>query len=384
MALSISGVNINGSLRVNFSPLVVSGSSLPAYELWTWGTNSYGNLGLGDTTNRSSPVQVGNESTWAAFSDSISIKTDGTLWSWGKNFAGRLGLGDTTNRSSPVQVGSSSDWSIIKSQYESQYGPSAAIKTDGTLWTWGSNIVGALGHGDTTDRSSPTQVGALTNWSQVTISHISMLAVKTDGTLWSWGQNYFGNLGLGNATNYSSPKQVGALTNWISISGALNPVSIKANGTLWIWGRGLYGSTGQGNTSDLNSPTQLGALTNWAYATSGRQGQTYAIKTDGTLWSWGKNYSGSLGLGNLVDYSSPKQIGALTNWSKVSTSRFNTYAIKTDGTLWSWGANYQGCLGLGNTTDYSSPKQVGALTTWKQLASYPISSNGMGALKSTS
>ena len=111
MAFTFSGVNINGSLSVNLSPVVVS---LPAYELWIWGNNGYGNLGLGDTTDRSSPVQVGNESTWTAFSDSISIKTDGTLWSWGKNFAGRLGLGDTTNRSSPVQVGSSSNWSIIK------------------------------------------------------------------------------------------------------------------------------------------------------------------------------------------------------------------------------------------------------------------------------
>jgi len=376
MALSISGVNINGALTAVHIPPPPS----PIY-LWAWGKNNYGQLGLGDTTNRSSPVQVGF-SSWLSMSDSMAIRSDGTLWGWGKNPNGRLGLGDTIDRSSPVQVGALTTWTVIKSLYGFGQGPTAAIKTDGTMWTWGKNADGQLGLGDTTDRSSPVQVGALTNWSSCTISNRAILAVKTDGTLWSWGANYFGNLGLGNSTYYSSPKQIGALTDWINIGGLVNPVSVKANGTLWIWGRGGLGALGLGNTSDRNSPTQLGSLTNWAYATSGRQGQTFAVKTDGTLWSWGANYSGSLGLGNYSNYSSPKQIGALTNWSRVSTSRFNVHAIKTNGTLWSWGANYGGMLGLGNTTEYNSPKQVGSLTTWTVLSLPPSTDDAMAALQS--
>jgi alpha-tubulin suppressor-like RCC1 family protein len=192
-------------------------------------------------------------------------------------------------------------------------------------------------------------------------------------------------LGLGNSTYYSSPKQIGALTDWINIGGSVNPVSVKANGTLWIWGRGLHGRLGLGDTSDRSSPTQLGALTNWAYATSGRQGQTFAVKTDGTLWVWGRNYGSSLGLGsgdNAIIFSSPVQIGALTNWYRVSTSRFNVHAIKTNGTLWSWGANYSGMLGLGNTTEYASPKQVGSLTTWTVLSLPPSTDDAMAALQS--
>jgi alpha-tubulin suppressor-like RCC1 family protein len=312
----------------------------------------------------------------------MAIRSDGTLWGWGKNPNGRLGLGDTTSRSSPTQVGALTNWTVIKSHYGYGAGPTIAIKSDGTMWTWGGNAYGQLGLGDTANRSSPVQVGSLTNWYSCTISNRGSLAVKTDGTLWSWGQNYFGNLGLGVATYYSSPKQVGALTDWININGSLNPVSVKANGTLWGWGRNNDGQLGLGDATSRSSPTQIGALTNWAYATSGRQGQTFAVKTDGTLWSWGRNYSGSLGHGNSTDYNSPKQIGALTDWSRVSTSRFNVHAIKTNGTLWSWGANYNGMLGLGNTTQYNSPKQVGSLTTWTVLSLPPSTDDAMAALQS--
>jgi alpha-tubulin suppressor-like RCC1 family protein len=140
-------------------------------------------------------------------------------------------------------------------------------------------------------------------------------AIKTDGTLWSWGYNGGGQLGLGNKTNYSSPKQVGGLTNWSAISG---------NG----------------------------------------QSHCLAVKTDGTLWSWGANYFGALGLGNRTDYSSPKQVGALTAWSRVAGNNHFSVALKTDGTLWTWGRNAVGQLGQNNTTGLSSPVQVGALTTW--------------------
>ena len=96
----------------------------------------------------------------------------------------------------------------------------------------------------------------------------------------------------------------------------------------------------------------------------GNSNSSFAIKTDGTLWSWGWNAYGQLGLGNTTNYSSPKQVGALTTWSKSAAGGYETFAIKTDGTLWAWGKNTYGQLGLGNTTNYSSPKQVGALTGW--------------------
>mgnify|MGYP003652533100 CR=1 FL=1 len=194
------------------------------------------------------------------------------------------------------------------------------------------------------------------------------------GGLWSWGLGTNGVLGLGNTTRYSSPKQVGTLTLWSQASAGhqYTSFSIKADGTIWGWGKNNYGQLGLGNVTNYSSPKQVGALTNWAMVSPGDT-STLAVKTDGTLWGWGANASGCIGLGNTSFYSSPKQVGALTNWATVKVGGNFTLAIKTDGTLWSWGSGNAGILGLGNLTAYSSPKQVGALTNWASLPSGPIS-----------
>jgi alpha-tubulin suppressor-like RCC1 family protein len=210
----------------------------------------------------------------------------------------------------------------------------------------------------------------LANWSAISTSSLSAVSIKTDGTLWTWGNNSVGQLGLNNITSYSSPKQVGALTNWLKIAGSYTIAGvnlvIKSDGTLWGWGGNSLGQLGLGNRVNYSSPKQIGALTNWLNIASGYQ-SAFATKTDGTLWSWGSGGQGVLGLGNTTNYSSPKQVGALTNWLTVAAGYYCAYAVKTDGTLWAWGSNTYGQLGLGNTTSYNSPKQVGALTTWSKV-----------------
>ena len=141
------------------------------------------------------------------------------LWSWGRNNYGLLGVGDTIDRSSPVQVGALGNWSTVSGGVYHNL----SIKTDGTLWAWGRNYLGFLGLGETTARSSPVQVGALTNWSKIaTGGGLHSLAITTDGYLWTWGYNGFGQLGLGNTTSISSPVQIGYLTTWSSISAGGN------------------------------------------------------------------------------------------------------------------------------------------------------------------
>jgi len=340
-------------------------------KLFAWGDNSSGKLGLGDTVNRSSPVQVGSLTSWAriSFGDStLAVQTNGTLWSWGGNSFGQLGIGTTASRSSPVQVGALTNWYEISA---GSGGYSFAVKTDGTLWSWGNNDNGALGLGDIARRSSPVQVGALTNWSQISGGETHAASIKTDGTLWSWGANNFGQLGIGNTSNYSSPKQVGSVTTWTKVSSSNGfTLAIRANGTLWSWGLNFNGQLGL-NTGTYNfvTPEQVGALTNWAQVSAGGAGVGFcaAVKTDGTLWAWGGNSSGQLGLGNTTNYSSPKQVGSLTNWAQVATMTTGVLALKFDGTIWAWGANYNGQLGLGNITNYSSPKQIGSLSNWSKI-----------------
>jgi alpha-tubulin suppressor-like RCC1 family protein len=171
-------------------------------------------------------------------------------------------LGDNTNRSSPVQVGSATNWlKVVAGKWHSY-----AIKTDGTIWSWGQNYKGATGlnEGGTNATSTPTKIGTLTNWLNVSAGEYTAYAIKTDGTLWAWGLGTSGQLGLSGTTNRSSPTQVGALTNWLSVAGgAYWAAAVKTNGTLWTWGYNPYGNLGLGNTTDRSSPVQVGALTSW-------------------------------------------------------------------------------------------------------------------------
>jgi alpha-tubulin suppressor-like RCC1 family protein len=193
--------------------------------LWSWGWNSDGQLGNGNTTQICSPVQVGSLTDWSSergkfvtdSSASFAIKTDGTLWSWGDKGSGHLGLNDMTSRSSPTQVGSLTDWAWIHSSQPT----SGVVKTDGTLWTWGGATNGQLGNGtDSGDISSPIQIGSLTLWDDVNTIQEAGSAIKTDGTLWTWGANSQGECGNGGTTATSSPAQVGSLTDWVDLTGA--------------------------------------------------------------------------------------------------------------------------------------------------------------------
>jgi alpha-tubulin suppressor-like RCC1 family protein len=350
------------------SLLAASSAGGDNYDLWGWGkadTNG------SSASNLSNPAQIGEYKPWAGVfsgngaAHTLAIRDDGTLWSWGLGASGVLGLGNTTTYGSPKQIGTLTTWATASAGGTQ----SLAIKTDGTLWAWGdATNYGQLGLGNTTDYSSPKQVGALTAWLKVSAGGNHSMAIKTDGTLWSWGNNQYGALGLGNTTNYSSPKQVGALTNWSTIScGGIFNAAIKTDGTLWTWGWGNEGRLGHGNTTSYSSPKQVGALTTWASANAGYSNGG-AVKTDGTLWNWGENAHGELGQGNTVNRSSPVQLGALTDWSTISGGSHFVMALKTDQTLWNIGGySGQGRTGTGSGTYYSSPVQIGADANWYSI-----------------
>lgn len=345
------------------------------------GLAGYNLFGLsGEYGYRSSPVQVGSNKGWkaTAFGEQygLFISKTGALYSSGRNLYGQLGLNNDLIYSSPVQIGSDTDWSIISASVNTSY----AIKTNGTLWAWGRGGAGRTGQGDEVDRSSPTQIGALSDWQSVSAGANFAMAIKTDGTLWGWGAGNDGRLAQNSVTDYSSPVQVGALTDWAQVScGAESVLALKTDGTLWAWGRNANGTVGDGTAITRSSPVQIGALTTWAQIASSAY-TSAAIKTDGTLWAWGFNGNGAVGINSNADVSSPVQIGSLTTWASVNgsqgdgTSGFQ--AIKTDGTLWSWGNNGFGALGDGTVISRSSPVQIGSLTTW----SSGIQSSGTNGL----
>ncbi|NBP55716.1 hypothetical protein EBU71_04110 [bacterium] len=371
-------VNFNGATAVRASTLSV----IQPANMFGWGRQSnFGELIDGTKIDRSSPVQVGGGAgNWGMVTSvgefAMATKTDGTLWTWGYCHNGICGLnrGHTGYVSSPVQVGTNTNWSKVRILQVGGGGVGGAcfgIKTDGTLWAWGSNTRGILGLNNTTFRSSPTQVGTDANWSDLRLQYgdgtdlTSMFAIKTNNTLWTWGKNARGQLGLNDRVERSSPTQVGTDTTWrIGAANSNESYGIKTNNTLWCWGVNVPGAGG----NERSSPVQVGAGTDWSTIRCGQGGAVIVLKTNGTLWAMGQNnnYNGELGLNTTTNpaANSPVQVGTNTNWSTINSGVATTGATKTDGTLWMWGRNNGGQLGTNDRVYRSSPTQVGTRTGW--------------------
>ena len=316
-------------------------------------------------SNISTPAQIGSLTTWGSSSSSYgydhmsTVKSDGTLWTVGVGTHGRLGHGNTTTLSVHAQVGSLTDWS--KPAGGGQM--SCCIKTDGTLWSFGHNNLGQLGHGNTTNQSSPVQVGSATNWVSAAMGDAHFGAINTSGQLYTCGNADLGGTGHGDGAytdSKSSLTQVGSLTNWAKIAmGDRWSIAVKTDGTLWSFGHNNRGQLGHGNTTNISSPVQVGSLTNWANVFPSSQTQScIASKTDGTLWAMGKNFKGQLGIGTTSNVSSPVQIGSATNWVSAAIPNEAGSAINSDGDIFTWGNNAYGNLGHGNTTNLSAPTQI--------------------------
>ena len=308
-----------------------------SHSLFTWGDNFQGAGGRNDIIKRSSPTQVGTDAIWSSVSslyafNYLALKSDGTLWSWGRNTYGTTGSKTPTaganpasGVSSPCQIGTGTDWRMIGGIGEET---NAAIKTDGSLYVWGANNTGEAGQNTTSGGySSPTQIPG--SWNKVNRCKVKSTsqggAVKTDGTLWMWGNNNQGNLGVNDTTQRSSPTQVGTDTTWDDIfSGGYAHFGLKTDGTLWSWGSQQHGSLGlnQAASAKVSSPTQIGTETTWKRAVAGYY-SGYATKTDGTLWAWGYGAWGMFGQNDTTSQSSPVQIPG-TAWSLDNTEKLGT------------------------------------------------------------
>tara|TARA_R100000664_G_C2758298_1_gene147067 strand:+ start:1128 stop:4943 length:3816 start_codon:yes stop_codon:yes gene_type:complete len=346
-------------------------------QVWVWGDNEYGGLGLNNADTPSykgisSPVQLAGSNWVLAGSGGIQgfalLKTDGTLWRTGRGNYGNIGDNNDKHRSSPTQVPGTTWGDAVVGLYNF----TVASKTDGTLWTWGNagyamGLNGPVGNG----KSSPTQIPG-TTWSS-NARHGGQGSghtrwIKTDGTLWAWGTNEYGQLGQGDKSHYSSPRQVGSSTNWVYTNRetVFSSFAVNTSGELYAWGRNNNGQLGLNNKTEQVNPTQVPG-TNWS-SVSARQYATLATKTDGTLWAWGTNTNGRLGQNNNTAYSSPRQIPG-TNWNhqQICFLTNGSLALKTDGSMWGWGLNNRGALAedsgnpstqASDATAFSSPIQI--------------------------
>ena len=372
-------------LKYSFDDVFVPADAFRSGNLWTWGSNfaSSGTLGINSSANIniSTPVTTfAGGANWKQIDKgknliSAAIKTDGTLWTWGQNSYGGLGEGTTTSKITPVTTfAGGTNWKQVASGYHH----CAAIKTDGTLWVWGRNYNGALGNNTTTQRNTPvTTFAGGTNWKQVSCGSNYTSAIKTDGTLWTWGDNYGTKLGINTTGARSTPVTTfSGGTNWKQVDCGRNfTAAIKTDGTLWTWGANYSSMLGTNDGTSRPTPvTTFAGGTNWKQVSSGTE-HIAAIKTDGTLWTWGAVQHGRLGI-NSTTSNRPTPVTTFaggTNWKQVSCSQGPqgfTGAIKTDGTLWTWGSNSLTQLGDNTIVTRSTPVTTFAgRNNWKQVTS---------------
>jgi alpha-tubulin suppressor-like RCC1 family protein len=317
-------------------------------------------------------------SIWGGARGTIILKSDGTVWTWGANFDGKLGIGSTNPvlMAVPVEVHGAGNVSFLNSVTNIMgcEEHNVAVKSDGTVWSWGWNAFGQLGDGTTNDSYTPVQTGLgsvppLTSVTKLGGRPYFTLAVKSDGTIWAWGMNQYGQMGNGSVNPFSGPQvTVPVQVNNSSPGGAINNplqvtcgyqfgAALATNGTVWTWGSGSHGELGNGTTGSSHTPAQVPGLTN-VTAISAGWFHILALKSDGTVWAWGNNSNGELGDGTTANRSNAVQVLNLTNIVVVSGGDSHSSALAADSTVWKWGLNDVGELGNGTTNAVANPVPV--------------------------
>ena len=316
----------------------------------------------------------------------LAIKSDGSLHSWGSNINGERGNSNQTSSLTPVLIPSTPTWSLISAGGSHTLGQ----RSDGTLWSWGNNTDGQVGLNDQSRATitTPTAVKTTPLAKDISAGGAHSVVVLTDGSLWSWGRNFNGQLGQGTNSDVFKPTQVGTLKTWDSVSAGGAHTLAKQSGTnyLYAWGANANGQLGQLGTVDSSIPVWINLLAPQTAAVFSAGGtHSLAITTDGNLWSWGGNASGQLGDGLMTyqDSTVPILVSSTGNWWRVAAGGYHSLAVRLDGTLWSWGDNTYGQLGNGslNLPVNSTVTQIGTASNWVavaagEYASMAVQANG--------
>lgn len=342
-------------------------------DLWAWGSNEWGQLGDGTTTDRTRPVRVLDNvrSVSAGDCHTYAVREDDTLWAWGRNVSNSFPDSDIGSSPTPVKI--MDDVRMASTGTLTHL----AVKTDGSLWTWGRYV------GDRTNkqRSSPTRI--MEYVAAATTGYGHSLALKTDGSLWAWGQNIYGGAGSSTGTQRPTPTKV--MDDVVSMSAGYGfSAAVKRDGSLWTWGSNGQGELGDGTvwvwdiTWEWNSPDPeedavlQESLASWierwgpkvnrdhsiptrimdqvsgVYAANNN---CYALRNDGSLWAWGSNVYGAVGDSTVTDRLSPVKV--MDGVTEVGVG-WNHVLVKTDGgALWAWGGNLGGQLGSGESGFYN-------------------------------
>lgn len=330
-------------------------------SVYAWGNNSNGQLGDASTTNRNAPVEI--SVTGKTFSEisagdghSLALADDGSVYAWGQNSEGQLGDGTQVDRNVPVEI--SADGKTFSTLSAGGY-YSMAVAADDSLWAWGANSDGQLGDATTTNRKTPVEISvAGENVSTISAGYIHSLATTSDGSLYAWGYNGSGQLADGTKTNRNSPHEVLVAGKTFSrvVAGGTQSMGVANDGSVYFWGSNMSGQLGLPVSSAI--PIEAGGGKSFPQMSAGGF-FSLALDSDGSLYSWGQNSEGQLGDGTATDRDTPVEVVvAGKTFSDISAGWEFSLALTTDGSLYSWGRNPRGQLGDGTEVDENVPVQV--------------------------
>ncbi|MDD2319471.1 MAG: hypothetical protein PHO83_05395 [Geobacteraceae bacterium] len=344
---------------------------------YTWGANGYGQLGIGNKLNHSTPADVtGNFSAVAiGGAHSVGLDTDagGEVWAWGHNSSGQLGDNTLITKTTPIQVLSADEITPLTGIKAIAAGGkhTLAIAADDTVVAWGSNTYGQLGNDSKTTSRLPVVVSGLTDVIAIAAGGEFSLALKSDGTVWAWGSNSKGQLGNDSTVSSSVPVQVGGLTGHTITkiaAGGSHALALVDDGTIFAWGYNEFGQLGDGTITTSKLPVAV-VMTGTATAISAGLDHSVAI-IDGTVNAWGYNYYGQLGNGAVLQsHSAVKTLqtvqdqdgNPLANIQEIIATGHHCIARDSNGDVWTWGRNTHGQLGDGTTVSRSKAKVVSGL-----------------------
>jgi alpha-tubulin suppressor-like RCC1 family protein len=342
-----------------------------AHDVYCWGRNTDGELGVGGRTASAVPVLVDTGSIGAAggtidaggvmrgFTCAVDYDT-GALACWGANSDGQLGAGDTTTRETPVEIAGTLFQSVALGGSHS-----CGLDTTGELWCWGRNAGGRLGIDRmVTEERSPQHVTPGRRWSDVCAGQHQTCAIDAaDRSLHCWGQNVGGVLGLGSdMVDKYAPAPLrfpGSEVPWSEIAcGAYHTCALRSDGQVWCWGGNAHGQVGRGRTADVSDPAPIASELPFRHLDCGGS-YCCAITTEGALYCWGENTSGQIGIGTTVDpQPAPVLVAPGTEWSELGLGDSHACATQTDASTWCWGQGADGRLGLGDTEPRTVPARV--------------------------
>ncbi|GAA0439100.1 hypothetical protein Acor_68670 [Acrocarpospora corrugata] len=292
-----------------------------------------------------------------------AVPVKGYLTSWGLNHRGQIGDGTTTSSPIPVVVGRLPQWGhraghVRQVAVGSDF--SAALSKNSVVYVWGNRRFGD--EGNTNDFATrPEEVPGLTGITQLSLGAKHILALGGDGTVWAWGDNEYRQLGDGTQTRRPIPQQVAGLTGIVQVAaGYRYSLALASDGSVWAWGHNGYAELGDGTTVNRPRPVKLAGITGATQIAASAHGvHSMAIRSDGTLWTWGNNANGQLGLGGSVPRYVPTQVPGLTGVTAIAAGEKSAFAVADPArSVWAWGSNTVGQLGDGTTTERRTPVRI--------------------------